>query len=34
LFGVGAAATKAERERVVNGAVDLFLARYGVKSSA
>jgi TetR/AcrR family transcriptional regulator, mexJK operon transcriptional repressor len=33
LFGVGAPATKAERERVVNGAVDLFLARYGVKAS-
>ncbi len=30
LFGVGDPATQAERDRVVSGAVRLFLARYGV----
>ncbi len=31
LFGVGKPATEAERTRVVQGAVGMFLARYGVK---
>ena len=32
VFGTGGPPTEAERERVIAGAVDMFLARYGVRS--
>ena len=34
VFGTGDAPTEAERERVVKGAVDMFLARYGTAKDA